>query len=231
MCATWNAVPECVVADSSAAALHFPPRSSCTASYRPAVHVHVQVHTPFSLPRAQSYSNHDIVRLLERIGAEFGACQNAYTTADETVYTLTVPTVRVGEGREGVVQHTVYHTGRCLVTRRVRSHSHGGRRGGGRGLGCVACITQADACAVPLLNRAHDGGWEGWSSCTHTVRSWCSGRVHGHMHVRRGYAWQEGCAWRTVAAWLRFRLGRARGVGRFGVHLDDRLPALVAVRR
>lgn len=43
----------------------------------------------------QSYSNHDIVRLLERIGAEFGACQNAYTSADETVYTLTVPTVRV----------------------------------------------------------------------------------------------------------------------------------------
>jgi hypothetical protein len=33
------------------------------------------------------------VRLLERIGAAFGACQNAYTSADETVYTLEVPLV------------------------------------------------------------------------------------------------------------------------------------------
>ncbi len=39
----------------------------------------------------QNYSNHDIVKFLERIGAQFGACQNAYTSADETVYQLTVP--------------------------------------------------------------------------------------------------------------------------------------------
>jgi hypothetical protein len=35
-----------------------------------------------------NYSNHDIVRFLESIGAEFGACQNAYTSCDETVYEL-----------------------------------------------------------------------------------------------------------------------------------------------
>jgi hypothetical protein len=40
----------------------------------------------------QHYSNHDIVTFLESIGASFGACQNAYTSADETVYTLMVPT-------------------------------------------------------------------------------------------------------------------------------------------
>jgi predicted Zn-dependent peptidase len=40
----------------------------------------------------QRYSNHDIVNFLESIGASFGACQNAYTSADETVYTLMVPT-------------------------------------------------------------------------------------------------------------------------------------------
>jgi hypothetical protein len=40
----------------------------------------------------QHYSNHDIVSFLESIGASFGACQNAYTSADETVYTLMVPT-------------------------------------------------------------------------------------------------------------------------------------------
>ena len=28
---------------------------------------------------------------MERIGAEFGACQNAYTSTDETVFQLTVP--------------------------------------------------------------------------------------------------------------------------------------------
>lgn len=38
-----------------------------------------------------NYSNHDIVRFLESIGAEFGACQNAYTSCDETVYELVGP--------------------------------------------------------------------------------------------------------------------------------------------
>ena len=40
----------------------------------------------------QKYSNHEIVKFLENIGAEFGACQNAYTSTDETVFTLVVPT-------------------------------------------------------------------------------------------------------------------------------------------
>ena len=41
---------------------------------------------------AQRYTNHDIVKYLESIGAEFGACQNAYTSADDTVYEFLVPT-------------------------------------------------------------------------------------------------------------------------------------------
>jgi hypothetical protein len=32
------------------------------------------------------------VTFLESIGASFGACQNALTSADETIYTLMVPT-------------------------------------------------------------------------------------------------------------------------------------------
>ena len=40
----------------------------------------------------QRYTNHDIVKYLESIGAEFGACQNAYTSADDTVYEFLVPT-------------------------------------------------------------------------------------------------------------------------------------------
>lgn len=40
----------------------------------------------------QKYSNHDLVKFLESIGAQFGPCQNAYTTCDETLYDLEVPT-------------------------------------------------------------------------------------------------------------------------------------------
>lgn len=39
----------------------------------------------------ESNDNFAIVRFLESIGAEFGACQNAYTSMDETVYELLVP--------------------------------------------------------------------------------------------------------------------------------------------
>ena len=39
----------------------------------------------------QNFGNFEIVRFLESIGAEFGPCQNAYTSMDETVYELLVP--------------------------------------------------------------------------------------------------------------------------------------------
>ncbi|CAI9100506.1 OLC1v1037622C1 [Oldenlandia corymbosa var. corymbosa] len=50
---------------------------------------HIVEHLAFSA--TTNYTNHDIVRFLESIGAEFGACQNAVTSADETVYELFVP--------------------------------------------------------------------------------------------------------------------------------------------
>lgn len=50
---------------------------------------HIVEHLAFSA--TQKYTNHDIVRFLESIGAEFGACQNAVTSADDTVYELFVP--------------------------------------------------------------------------------------------------------------------------------------------
>ena len=34
---------------------------------------------------------------MESIGAEFGACQNAHTSFDETVYELLVPTQDLGK--------------------------------------------------------------------------------------------------------------------------------------
>lgn len=50
---------------------------------------HIVEHLAFSA--TQKYTNHDIVRFLESIGAEFGACQNAVTSADDTVYELFIP--------------------------------------------------------------------------------------------------------------------------------------------
>ncbi|KAI4380729.1 hypothetical protein MLD38_006890 [Melastoma candidum] len=50
---------------------------------------HIIEHLAFSATR--KYNNHDIVKFLESIGAEFGACQNAMTSADETIYELFVP--------------------------------------------------------------------------------------------------------------------------------------------
>ncbi|XP_058068278.1 zinc protease PQQL-like isoform X2 [Magnolia sinica] len=50
---------------------------------------HIVEHLAFSATK--NYTNHDIVKFLESIGAEFGACQNAMTSADETIYELFVP--------------------------------------------------------------------------------------------------------------------------------------------
>lgn len=50
---------------------------------------HIVEHLAFSA--TTRYTNHDIIKFLESIGAEFGACQNAVTSADDTVYELFVP--------------------------------------------------------------------------------------------------------------------------------------------
>jgi predicted Zn-dependent peptidase len=50
---------------------------------------HVVEHLAFRC--TERYEHFAIVDFLESIGAEFGACQNAYTSMDETVYELTVP--------------------------------------------------------------------------------------------------------------------------------------------
>ncbi|OVA08489.1 Peptidase M16 [Macleaya cordata] len=50
---------------------------------------HIVEHLAFSATK--KYTNHDIIKFLESIGAEFGACQNASTSADETIYELLVP--------------------------------------------------------------------------------------------------------------------------------------------
>lgn len=45
---------------------------------------HIVEHLAFSATK--KYTNHDIVKFLESVGAEFSACQNATTSADETIY-------------------------------------------------------------------------------------------------------------------------------------------------
>lgn len=55
---------------------------------------HIVEHLAFSA--TARYTNHDIVKFLESIGAEFGACQNALTSSDETIYELLVPVDKPG---------------------------------------------------------------------------------------------------------------------------------------
>ncbi|KAL8146348.1 hypothetical protein AgCh_004185 [Apium graveolens] len=50
---------------------------------------HIVEHLAFGA--TNKYTNHDIIKFLESVGAEFGACQNAVTSSDETVYELFVP--------------------------------------------------------------------------------------------------------------------------------------------
>ena len=50
---------------------------------------HIVEHLAFR--STESYEHFAIVNFLESIGAEFGACSNAYTSMDETVYELLVP--------------------------------------------------------------------------------------------------------------------------------------------
>ena len=49
---------------------------------------HIIEHLAFSATK--NFENHQIIKFLENIGAPFGACQNAYTSFDETVYQLHV---------------------------------------------------------------------------------------------------------------------------------------------
>ncbi|OEL21818.1 Zinc protease PQQL-like [Dichanthelium oligosanthes] len=55
---------------------------------------HIVEHLAFSA--TSRYTNHDIIKFLESIGAEFGACQNALTSSDETIYELLVPVDKPG---------------------------------------------------------------------------------------------------------------------------------------
>jgi zinc protease len=50
----------------------------------------------------ERYAGNDLISYFESIGARFGADLNAYTSFDETVYMLTVPTDREGLLEEGV---------------------------------------------------------------------------------------------------------------------------------
>ncbi len=49
----------------------------------------------------QKYPGHEIVKLLEELGLDFGACSNAYTSADETVSRAWQPACRKAEAVAG----------------------------------------------------------------------------------------------------------------------------------
>lgn len=53
---------------------------------------HILEHLAFSA--TTDYSDHDLIHFMESIGSEFGPCNNAYTSTDETVYEILVPVDR-----------------------------------------------------------------------------------------------------------------------------------------
>lgn len=62
---------------------------------------HILEHLAFNA--TEKFSNHELIHFLESIGAPFGACQNAHTSLDETVYTFKVPLAReVGDTKGNV---------------------------------------------------------------------------------------------------------------------------------
>ena len=62
---------------------------------------HFLEHLAFSA--TERFSHHSLVAFLEAAGLSFGACQNAYTTADETVFQFLLPT----DGAEGLLQQAL----------------------------------------------------------------------------------------------------------------------------
>eukprot|EP00965_Chrysotila_dentata_P151789 5016081-Pleurochrysis_carterae.AAC.3 len=61
---------------------------------------HIIEHLAFRATR--NFENFQLIDFFESIGAAFGACQNAYTSFDETVYILNVPTDRPGLLRKAI---------------------------------------------------------------------------------------------------------------------------------
>lgn len=61
---------------------------------------HILEHLAFSA--TESFERHDVVKYLESIGASFGACTNAYTSFDETVYEFFLPTDKPGLLEKGL---------------------------------------------------------------------------------------------------------------------------------
>ena len=49
-----------------------------------------------------NYPDFLLIKFLESVGASFGACQNAYTSFDETVFQLNVPTDKAGRIRQSI---------------------------------------------------------------------------------------------------------------------------------
>ncbi len=71
---------------------------------------HVLEHLGFRA--TANYDRYELVAFFESIGAAFGACQNAYTAFDETVFMVQVPTERPGPLRKAL---GVLHEWACRI--------------------------------------------------------------------------------------------------------------------
>jgi hypothetical protein len=113
-------------------------------------------------PQTQNYEHHAIVKFLESIGASFGACQNAYTSCDETVYTLMVRTdeAQLLDTSVGVLAE---------FAARIRC---GGGGEGGVAVGLRIRERRGLAGGKQAAGRLCDA-WRCWQSfCMHQVYGW-----------------------------------------------------------
>ncbi|KAL8124547.1 hypothetical protein AgCh_012265 [Apium graveolens] len=80
---------------------------------------HIVEHLAFSA--TNKYTNHDIIKFLESVGAEFGACQNTVTSSDETVYEFFVQVDKPEVLPQAISILAEFSSTLCLVQIRVSS--------------------------------------------------------------------------------------------------------------
>jgi zinc protease len=109
---------------------------------------HFVEHMPFN--GTKSRAGNEIIAYLESVGARFGADLNAYTSFDETVYLLQIPTDREGLLREGLHVLSEFAHAATLATSEIEKERGVVLDEWRRGLGAGSRIRDAQ---LPVLLR------------------------------------------------------------------------------
>ena len=103
------------------------------------------------------FKSGELVDYLESIGARFGADVNAYTSFDETVYMLDVPTDREGRLTRGFEALSDFAGGIALETARSTASAASSSRSGaaGRAPGRACRPRRCGRCSVTRVRRPY----------------------------------------------------------------------------